>query len=132
MGIRDSDKRQKAGSSDQESFFAVLAKRSPGAIEPARGLLDWAKENMPYVYLSRGARSGSFFPGLQLGSNWQGAFAVWTYGRLELLYRLNDEAGLDIPEDRIDFQPSTRRRPRHLCGSTKTQGATRRLRLERC
>ncbi len=111
---------------DEESFFAELEKRAPAGVVPARRLLDWTKQNMPDIYWGRGARSGSFFPGLQLGSIWQGAFAVWTYGRLELqfqwmrkrpvfdddekrldlLRRLNDEADLGIPEDGVDFRPA--------------------------
>jgi hypothetical protein len=111
---------------DEESFFAALEKRSAAAVEPARRLLDWAKQNMSNIYWGRGARSGSFFPGLQLGSNWHGGFAVWTYARLEfqfqtmrtrpvfdddekrleLLRKLNNEVGLDVPEDRIGFRPA--------------------------
>lgn len=111
---------------DEKSFFATLNERVPAAVGPAHTLLDWANRNMPEIWWGRGARSGSFFPGLRLGTTWHSCFAVWTYGRLEmqfqwmkgrpvfdddgkrleLLRRLNIAAGLDIPEDRIDYRPA--------------------------
>lgn len=68
---------------------------------------------------------GSFYPGLEIGSEWCSPIGVWTYGRLsilfenmryravfeskdkrlELLRKLNDEAGLSIDEERVDGRP---------------------------
>ena len=111
---------------DESSFFAALADRVPDAVAPARAMLTWAQEKMPDIWWGEGAQDGSFYAGLQVGSHRHLAFCVWTYGRLEfqfermkyrpvfddrdkrleLMRKLNDQAGLGLSEKRVDLRPS--------------------------
>jgi hypothetical protein len=111
---------------DEESFFQALDEHAPDAVAPARAILGWGKANMPEFSWGKGARDGSFYPGITVGADRHIAVAAWTYGRLEfqfehmrnrpvfnsrdkrlqLLRKLNSEVGLSIPEARVDLRPS--------------------------
>jgi len=50
---------------DEPSFFHELERRRGNAeAAVARGILEWAKVNMPSIWWGRGTRSGGFIPGL--------------------------------------------------------------------
>ena len=115
-----------SGQWDEESFFTALQKHDPAAVAPARAIYAWAQEHMPEVWWGKGAVDGSLFPGITIGDRWYSIAGLWTYGklefqfermryrpvfddrekRLELLRKLNDEVGLDLPEERVDTRPS--------------------------
>ena len=112
---------------DETSFFRELESRQ-GADDAAvaTAILDWGKQNMPDFYWGRGGRSGSFTPGLTHRGIWHLVIVVWTYGRVELqfqhmlrrppfdeegkrrelLRKLNEIPGIDVPEDAIARRPS--------------------------
>jgi hypothetical protein len=112
---------------DESSFFLELETRF-SAIEAdvAKRILEWAyKKNIP-VWWGEGTRTGSFVPTLNHKDQDHQLFAVYTYGtveiyfqwyqykapfddetkRLELLHRLNEIEGVDIPPDRITKRPN--------------------------
>ncbi len=111
---------------DEAAFFEELKRRTPSGVAPARQILEWATKFMPEIYWGKGARSGSFFPGLTVDGTWQSVVAVWTYGAVEvqfqhmarrtpfedealrrqLLDKLNSIEGVDIPSEKLDKRPS--------------------------
>lgn len=112
---------------DETTFFEDLEKRrGPSETAVARRILEWAQGNMPNIWWGRGRRDGSFFPGLDHNGRWHQVIGVWTYGsvevqfqymqskppfdqdskRLELLRRLNEIPGIDLPDDAIARRPS--------------------------
>lgn len=111
---------------DEPSFFEDLkAKRGAEEAQVARDILEWARINLPRFTWGGGKHDGSFIPAL----DYQGApyypLALYTYGRveiqfqymrarpfddeakrLELLRRLNELEGIEIPEDKTTKRPS--------------------------
>jgi hypothetical protein len=112
---------------DEPSFFEDLeARRGPAESAVARKLLEWAKRAMPEIWWGEGKKDGSFLPGLTHKGTWRRIFAIYAYGRLEihfqyfrseppfddssrrleLLRRLNEVPGVNIPEDGTERRPS--------------------------
>jgi len=111
---------------DRESFFAALQKNAPAAVGPAQEIMAWAAQRMPETWWGEGKIEGSYFPGIQVGETWHSLVSLWTYGKLEfqfermcyrpvfddeekrlqLLRKLNEEVGLEIPEVKVKVRPS--------------------------
>ncbi len=113
---------------DEASFFADLeARRNSSDAAIARKILAWAKANNLRIWYGKGAKDGSLYPMLDHAgtTHWVG-ICVWTSGlvqtqfgmmqtrppfddesrRMELLRRLNEIPGVDIPPDAISRYPS--------------------------
>lgn len=107
----------------------IEEKRGVDEANVARGLIDWSKENVSQINWGKGANDGSFAPVLDYEAHHKFIpFRVYTYGnaeilfnrmvvrrnapfesddkRLELLRRLNEIPGVDLPEDGIKRRPS--------------------------
>jgi len=112
---------------DEESFFRELAeRRGPDEARVARKILEWAKPRVTRILWGHGSRDGSFVPVLHHGGRDHRAFAVYTYGvveiyfywhayqppfdddakRLELLRRINEATGAGLPDSSIQRRPS--------------------------
>lgn len=112
---------------DEESFFKELkSKRSIEEADIARNILDWARDKLPRFWWGKGKQDGSFYPVLDLNGEQYYPFAIWTYGKIEiqfqwlmnkspfndemkrkeLLKRLNQIPGVDIPEKAITRRPN--------------------------
>lgn len=129
----DAQRRKSAGTGTgrqwaDSSFFEALEERGPDATKAARQIQTWAKENGARIEYGSGRRTGSMIPTFtHLGRHYY-LFAAYTYGnieiyfqwlkgkppfddetkRLELLDRLNQVRGVDIPLDAINRRPSIR------------------------
>jgi hypothetical protein len=129
----DAQRRKSAGTGtgrqwDDSSFFEALEERGPDATKAARQIQTWATENGARIEYGSGRRTGSMIPTFtHLGRHYY-LFAAYTYGnieiyfqwlkgkppfddetkRLELLERLNQVRGVDIPLDAINRRPSIR------------------------
>jgi hypothetical protein len=113
----------------EETFFqALLERRGPEAVRVARRLLEYARSRFTRVWWGRGRQDGSFVPFLELPTDSRDAilFTVWTYGRVEftfqyllgrpyfgerehraeLLAKLREIPGLDLPADAVDRRPT--------------------------
>ena len=111
---------------DEATFFTELQRRNgDDAVLAARGILDWATSNVE-VWWGRGKINGSFVPYLYHKDVQHQLFAVWTNGgveiyfywysfktpfdseemRLELLNKLNQIEGVNIPREGINRRPS--------------------------
>ena len=108
------------------SFFPELEGRhGRQAASTARALLNWATSRGLRIWWGAGARSGSFFPILDLRAGAAYTFAVWTYQSVEIQFqymavppfndeahrdelrrRLNEISGVNIPADRLSKRPS--------------------------
>ncbi|HVL37823.1 MAG TPA: hypothetical protein VM328_00400 [Fimbriimonadaceae bacterium] len=112
---------------DEDSFFEALAEKVPDSVVAAgRQLLDWANSRDLRLWWGHGAKEGSFMPMLDVNDLPHWTFAVYTYGaveipfiqmakwgpfanldlRRELLRRLNQIPGIDIPVERLTKRPS--------------------------
>ncbi len=112
---------------DEESFFKELkSRRSIEEAEIARKILDWARDKLPRFWWGKGKQDGSFYPVLDLNGEQYYPFAIWTYGKIEiqfqwlmnkspfndemkrkeLLKRLNQIPGVEIPEKAITRRPN--------------------------
>jgi hypothetical protein len=111
---------------DEASFFAELeAKRSADEVRVARELVAWSRSHMSRLTWGRGKVDGSCVPVLDVGTVSVYPFAIYTYGRvevqfqwlrarpfddesarLELLRRINEAPGVDLPDDGITRRPS--------------------------
>ena len=115
---------------DEASFFAELQTEAPESVGSARRIMTWASERGLEISWGKGRQLGSFTPAL-LHDGWRLAmFTVWTNGtvqmnfgdmnfgdlkkhppfdgkdaRLDLLARLNADAGDKLAEDRVDKYP---------------------------
>ena len=114
---------------DEESFLEELqAKRSPTEARVARELVEWARVELPRFTWGTGTVIGTFTPVLDHAGRSYSPLALSTIGRAEIqfkylsrrppfddvrlrgefLRRLNEIAGLSIPEDAIASTPSIR------------------------
>jgi len=112
---------------DEESFFRELKSRRDGEeAEIARKILEWAKGKLPRFWWGKGKQDGSFYPVLDLHGEQYYPIAIWTYGKVEiqfqwlmnkppfndemkrkeLLRRLNQIPGVEIPEKAITRRPN--------------------------
>ena len=112
---------------DEVSFFSELESRfSLVEVGVAKRILEWAYKNNIPVWWGEGTRTGSFVPTLKIMDRDYPLFAVYTYGkveiyfqwyqyrepfdneakRLELLQKLNQFDGVDLPADSINRRPN--------------------------
>jgi len=112
---------------DEESFFKELeTRRSVEEAEIAKKILDWARDKLPRFWWGKGKQDGSFYPVLDLNGEPYYPIAIWTYGKIEiqfqwlmnkspfndemkrkeLLRRLNQIPGVEIPEKAITRRPN--------------------------
>jgi hypothetical protein len=121
-------KESRAGKQwDENSFFQDLESRKGSeAANIARKILEWAKDRLLRFSWGRGNDDGSFFPILDYRGISYYTIAIWTYGKIEiqfkalqnrppfdaeskrkeLLDRLNQIPGFDIPTDAISRRPN--------------------------
>jgi hypothetical protein len=112
---------------DEASFLTEMkSAHGEAAVQVARRLLEWGQSRGLRIWWGKGARSGSFFPMLDIAGIDHWTISVWTYGtievqfqrmktrdpfsseglRRELCAKLNAIPGIDIPDDGIDRRPS--------------------------
>jgi hypothetical protein len=112
---------------DEESFFRELkSRRNVEEAEIARKILDWARDKLPRFWWGKGKQDGSFYPVLDHNGEQYYPIAIWTYGKIEiqfqwlmnkspfndemkrkeLLNRLNQIPGIEIPEKAITRRPN--------------------------
>ena len=112
---------------DEASFFNEFTRRGDGVGEAvARRLLAWATERRLRIWWGKGLKTGTFVPVLDLADSSHQPFAVWSSGlveiyfywytlkptfddesrRAELLRRLNEILGVQLPPDAITKRPS--------------------------
>jgi hypothetical protein len=112
---------------DERSFLDEL-ERQRGAEEAqvSRQIMEWSRTHLPRFTFGKGALNGSFAPVLDYGGHNYWPFIIWTNkgieiqfqhmkGRppfdeepkkLELLRRLNEIPGVQIPKDAIERRPN--------------------------
>ena len=111
---------------DERTFFDELERRNGEDAEVvARQILDWANQRVR-VWWGRGKQNGSFVPSLDYKEKVHQLFAVYTNGvvelyfywysfkppfnveerRLELLEKLNQITGINLPKESINRRPS--------------------------
>jgi hypothetical protein len=112
---------------NEERFFQSLERRCDlGDVEVARRIYEWAKEKTDLIAWGRGRYDGSFSPKVDHKGAYYWTIGVWTYGKIyilfqymqtvppfdrdskrwELLERLNQIPGIDIPGDGINRFPT--------------------------
>jgi hypothetical protein len=117
---------------DEASFLEELkAKRGAAEARVASELIEWARAELPRFTWGAGRVTGSFIPVLDYAGQNYFPLALWTNGRAEIqfkplsrrppfddvglrsefLSRLNQIAGLSIPEDAVTRVPSMRLAP---------------------
>lgn len=111
---------------DEASFFEDLRSRHDVGVEQtARTIYEWAQSHADCIWFGKGKNNGSFVPIVTNKGTDHQAFAVYTYGtveiyfywymykppfdsiekRKELMKRLNAIEGVQISESRIDKRP---------------------------
>lgn len=117
---------------DEPSFFAKMeAHDGSEQTEVARRILDWARQRVTHISWGKGETRGSFVPVLEHGGARHQLFAVYTGGgsgggcletyfiywkskppfdsvemRKEMLRRLNQIPGVQLPDESIEKRPS--------------------------
>ncbi len=112
---------------DEPTFFQALEEhRGIEEVRIAKALLAWARSRTLRIWWGKGSKDGSLFPVLDDAESQYTLFSVWTYGRvevqfqwlkeqppfanealrLELLRRLNQIPGVEIPADAIGRRPT--------------------------
>jgi hypothetical protein len=77
---------------DEKSFLQELEKRcGSDDAHVARNILEWVRQTKTGPYWGVGKRDGSFVPWLDIGDWTYQLFAVWTYGRVEIYFKLYGE-----------------------------------------
>jgi len=115
-----------SGKWDEAKFFQALkSKCGSDEIKAAARILAWTKENADRIWWGNGEKRGSFTPIIEYNGVQQYLFAVWTSGgletyfyylknkppfddenlRKELLRKLNEIPGINLPTDAIDRGP---------------------------
>lgn len=115
------------GKWDESSFFQELKSRSNSeGTEAARRILAWTTQSADRIWWGNGKQRGSFTPIIENKGTSHYLFAVWTSGvietyfyylknkppfdsedlRKELLAKLNEVPGINLPSDAIDRGPS--------------------------
>ncbi len=127
---------------DEQSFLEELERRfGKQDAEVAREILDWSLKNVPRLAWGKGATVGSFAPAMTHAGRPYWLFYVYTYGkfevgfqymsrmppfdqndkRLELLRKLNEIPGVELPVD------AATKRPRIRLATLAAPGALSRL-----
>ena len=112
---------------NEESFFKELkTRRGIEEAEIARKILQWSENKLPRFWWGKGKHDGSFYPMLDHNEETYYPIAIWTYGKIEiqfqwlmnrsafsdetkrreLLNRLNQIPGINIPENAITRRPN--------------------------
>ncbi len=111
---------------DEETFFDTLLQQDPISEPVAKQILSWAKQSVSRIYWGEGSQVGSFVPIYQNNYLKHQLLAIWTSGtveiyfqwyqhkqpfeteekRLEILRRLNEIDGIQIPTDAINKRPN--------------------------
>ncbi|VVB69404.1 Uncharacterised protein [uncultured archaeon] len=112
---------------DEESFFKELeSRRGIEEAEIARKIKDGVKKRLPRDWWGKGKHDGSFYPILDYKGESYYPFCIWTYGKIEiqfqwlmtkppfsdeakrreLLTRLNQIPGVNIPEKALTRRPN--------------------------
>lgn len=125
--IKDPTSRRESRQWDEPSFFEEMERRrNIEEVEISRKILEWATRNADQIFWGKGKYDGSYTPKLYHNGQYHWTIDVWTYGkvdvplgwmmhqppfdkeskRLELLHRLNQISGVNIPDDKIDRFPS--------------------------
>lgn len=112
---------------DEPSFFEELGKRRGSEeVQVARELVKWAGDQQLRFWWGAGMKTGSFIPVLDHGGREYFPVALWTNGKAEMkfgymaksppfddvelrnefLRRINEIAGVSLPEDAITRFPS--------------------------
>ena len=114
-----------SGHWDRESFFAALfERRGSESVSLATSILDWASSHCPKIWWGEGRNDGSCFVGITHENVNLYPFAMWTNGRIEVLFqwlkkrhvpqetrelfasRLSAVPGLGISTDAVNGRPS--------------------------
>jgi hypothetical protein len=111
---------------DEDSFFLDLeSRKGKSDADIARKILEWAKDRLPRFWWGKGNIDGSVFPILDYNGINYYPIAIWSYGKLEIqfkllqsrppfdaeskrqeiLNRLNQIPGFNIPADAITRFP---------------------------
>jgi hypothetical protein len=112
---------------NEESFFKELkTRRGIEEAEIAKKVLQWSLNKLPRFWWGKGKNDGSFYPMLDHNDETYYPIAIWTYGKIEiqfqwlmnrsafsdetkrreLLNRLNQIPGVNIPENAITRRPN--------------------------
>lgn len=110
---------------DGERFFAALAKtQGEDVAQAVYRVFEWANQHKLDIWWGQGANDGSFYPRLFVNGNKHFLISCWTYGRIEVLFqymrqlcynletkrelmmRLNQIQGVNIPEDSLTRRPT--------------------------
>jgi len=112
---------------NEESFFKELkTRRGIEEAEIARKISQWSVNKLPRFWWGKGKHDGSFYPMLDHNEETYYPIAIWTYGKIEiqfqwlmnrsafsdetkrreLLNRLNQIPGINIPENAITRRPN--------------------------
>ena len=112
---------------DAPSFLIALHENvGEEARRIAEGIMAWSDKNLGRRWFGSGSQSGSFVPTLDIAGEQYWPFTLWTYGQVEIQFqwlqnrppfeditvrqelrrRLNEIAGVSIPEDGIKRRPS--------------------------
>lgn len=112
---------------DESSFLAELLRREDqSAVDTARYIITWSKNNELTQWYGKGNRSGSFIPFYRYKNLGFWLFALWTYGGIELqfqhmkkqeflndvesrtrlLEKLNTIPSVELPVDSVERRPS--------------------------
>lgn len=109
---------------DENSFFSAIPDDHQRWV--AHRSLEWANNRGLRIWWGKGSKYGSFMPVLDIQNQKHFTFSAWTSGTIEiqfqymlsrpafdsensrkdLLARLNNVPGLDLPDDGIDRRPS--------------------------
>ncbi len=111
---------------DEDSFFRDLeSRKGKSDVDIARKILEWSKDRLPRFWWGKGNIDGSVFPILDYNGINYYPIAIWSYGKLEIqfkllqsrppfdaeskrqeiLNRLNQIPGFNIPADAINRFP---------------------------
>jgi hypothetical protein len=113
---------------NEQDFFTALQETHPDEVVVARKILEWASRRVSRIWWGEGTRHGSFVSIYHHEKRDHQLFAVYTYGaveiyfywyqykppfdseeiRLEILRRLNEIDGVNLPDDVIGKRPTIR------------------------
>ncbi|MDD3663586.1 MAG: hypothetical protein PHT84_07095 [Candidatus Pacebacteria bacterium] len=111
----------------QETFFKeLIVKNSKVVADIVQNIIKDFKDDITRIWYGKGKVSGSLIPVCELSDVYHYPFVIWTYGKIEiyfqwykekpifndvkkreeLLKKLNDIKGLNIPQSKLDKRPS--------------------------
>jgi hypothetical protein len=125
-GAQRADERPQTHRWDRDTVLRDLeVRRGEGVADVARQILEWASQRHLDVWFGSGQKDGSFKVGLNDAAGKFFPFALYTHGRVEILFqfmqrrppfsalelraelqqRLNAISGVDIPDEAIAKRP---------------------------